>query len=436
MAVIRPCRDDERPAVLEIVNAAAEAYRGVIPADRWHEPYMPAGELDAEIAAGVVFWGYEDDDGELAGVMGVQPVRDVELIRHAYVAPDRQRGGVGGALLDHLLAGTTRRVLVGTWAAATWAIAFYERHGFVAVAREAIASCCGRTGRSRTARSRRRSSSPARRCDPHERPRVGSRFRRRTRRGRFRDAPPQAATRRPMTTATPLRGISEIRAFFRTNQTPIYFVSPTAFNLLGIDRWVRNLFYVNYFDSFEGTHPRVFVPQERPLPRVRVDGGHLQPPAPPTARSTRRSRARGPGGKAVFVMFDEETEALAAKAGLEVALPAGRAAPPPRLEDRHDPARRRRRRAERAEHARPRDDATPSCSRSPTRPASATTSSCRRRTATRARRRSSSRARPTGTSTPTELVGRGAQGHEAHQLRGVGRRGGRSPATARSSARS
>src|SRR6478672_4173912 len=75
---------------------------------------------------------------------------------------------------------------------------------------------------------------------------------------------PNAATRRAMTTTTPLRGISEIRAFFRTNQTPIYFVSPTAFNLLGIDRWVRNLFYVNYFDSFEGTHPRVFVPQERP----------------------------------------------------------------------------------------------------------------------------------------------------------------------------
>src|SRR6185503_15600115 len=107
MARIRPCRDDERPAILAIVNAAAEAYRDVIPADRWHEPYMPAGELDAEIAAGVVFSGYEDEDGALAGVMGVQPVRDVELIRHAYVAPDRQRDGVGGALLEHLLAGTS-----------------------------------------------------------------------------------------------------------------------------------------------------------------------------------------------------------------------------------------------------------------------------------------------------------------------------------------
>jgi GNAT superfamily N-acetyltransferase len=139
MATIRPCRDADHPAILAIVNAAAEAYRGVIPADRWHEPYMPAAELAAEIAAGVVFWVCEDEDGAPAGVMGVQPVRDVDLIRHAYVAPGRQRGGVGGALLEHLLAATTRRVLVGTWAAATWAIAFYERHGFVAVAREQIA---------------------------------------------------------------------------------------------------------------------------------------------------------------------------------------------------------------------------------------------------------------------------------------------------------
>jgi GNAT superfamily N-acetyltransferase len=90
---------------------------------------MPADELDAEIAAGVAFWGYEDG-GELAGVMGVQPVRDVELVRHAYVAPGRQRSGIGGALLEHLLARTSRRVLVGTWASAEWAIAFYRRHGF------------------------------------------------------------------------------------------------------------------------------------------------------------------------------------------------------------------------------------------------------------------------------------------------------------------
>ena len=120
------------------MNAAAEAYRGVIPADRFHEPYMPAAELDAEIAGGVVFWGCEED-GALVGIMGLQPVRDVELIRHAYVAPDRQRGGLGGALLEHLAARTTARMLVGTWAAAEWAIAFYLRHGFAPVGRERTA---------------------------------------------------------------------------------------------------------------------------------------------------------------------------------------------------------------------------------------------------------------------------------------------------------
>jgi GNAT superfamily N-acetyltransferase len=128
--VIRPCRDDERGAILAIVNAAAEAYRDVIPADRWREPYMPASELDAEIAAGVVFWGYEDD-GALLGIMGIQPVGDVELIRHAYVAPETQGRGVGGALLRHLVARSARPLLVGTWTAAEWAIRFYERYGFV-----------------------------------------------------------------------------------------------------------------------------------------------------------------------------------------------------------------------------------------------------------------------------------------------------------------
>src|SRR3954454_8039761 len=136
MRVIRPCRDDERAAILAIVNAAAEAYRNVIPADRWHDPYMGADELDAEIAAGVVFWGYEEGGGDLAGVMGVQPVREVELVRHAYVAPGCQRRGIGGALLEHLLARTSRRVLVGTWASAEWAIAFYRRHGFALLDRE------------------------------------------------------------------------------------------------------------------------------------------------------------------------------------------------------------------------------------------------------------------------------------------------------------
>jgi GNAT superfamily N-acetyltransferase len=126
---IRLCRDDERATILAIVNEAAEAYRGVIPPDRWHEPYMSAAELDGELAAGVVFWVYESG-GELLGAMGIQPVGDVELIRHAYVRPDSQGHGVGGALIRHLKARATQPLLVGTWAAAEWAIRFYERHGF------------------------------------------------------------------------------------------------------------------------------------------------------------------------------------------------------------------------------------------------------------------------------------------------------------------
>ncbi len=139
MSEIRLCRDDERTAVLTIVNAAAQAYRGAIPADRWREPYMSAAQLEREIAAGVVFWGYEAG-GALVGVMGIQTVRDVELIRHAYVAPGSQRSGVGGALLRHLVDARTRRILVGTWAAADWAVSFYRRHGFELVAPERTAA--------------------------------------------------------------------------------------------------------------------------------------------------------------------------------------------------------------------------------------------------------------------------------------------------------
>ena len=135
MTSIRRCRDDERAAILAIVNAAAEAYRGVIPADRWHEPYMPLPELERELAAGVAFWGYEAE-GALVGIMGIQPVRDVDLIRHAYVSPGSQRHGVGGALLEHLASSATRRMLVGTWAAADWAIRFYRRRGFELVSPE------------------------------------------------------------------------------------------------------------------------------------------------------------------------------------------------------------------------------------------------------------------------------------------------------------
>jgi GNAT superfamily N-acetyltransferase len=132
---IRPCRDEERDAILAIVNAAAEAYRGVIPADRWHEPYMSSEELAGEIEAGIEFWGYEDD-GELVGVIGIQPLSEVDLIRHAYVSPGSQRKGVGGALLEHVSSAATQRILVGTWAAADWAISFYRRHGFELLSRE------------------------------------------------------------------------------------------------------------------------------------------------------------------------------------------------------------------------------------------------------------------------------------------------------------
>src|SRR5436309_1554732 len=123
MATIRPCRDDERGEILAIVNAAAEAYRGVIPADRWHDPYMDEEELAGEIRTGWVFLGWDDGDA-LVGVMGVQPVSDVHLIRHAYVRPGGQRRGVGGELLRHLRAARPGRMLVGTWEAADWAIRF------------------------------------------------------------------------------------------------------------------------------------------------------------------------------------------------------------------------------------------------------------------------------------------------------------------------
>jgi GNAT superfamily N-acetyltransferase len=139
MSNIRPCRDDERATIFAIINAAAEAYRGVIPDDCWHDPYMPMAELESEIGAGVRFWGFEAD-GALIGVMGIQPVRDVDLIRHAYVLPDVQRRGVGSALLQHLRGLTNRRILIGTWAAAEWAIRFYVGHGFELIAPECKAA--------------------------------------------------------------------------------------------------------------------------------------------------------------------------------------------------------------------------------------------------------------------------------------------------------
>ncbi len=126
---IRACGEGDFAAILEIINEAAQAYRGVIPADRWHEPYMGPAELAGEIAAGVSFQGYEKR-ARLLGVMGIQPAGEVTLIRHAYVTPTAQRSGIGAALLKNLLETTAGPVLIGTWKAAGWAIAFYEKHGF------------------------------------------------------------------------------------------------------------------------------------------------------------------------------------------------------------------------------------------------------------------------------------------------------------------
>ena len=129
---IAPCTPADVPAIFDIINDAAQAYKGIIPADRWHEPYMDAAQLEREISDGVVFWGVDEQD-ELAGVMGIQAVRDVDLIRHAYVRPEHQGRGIGRALLEHLVARAERPLLVGTWAAAEWAIRFYERNGFQTV---------------------------------------------------------------------------------------------------------------------------------------------------------------------------------------------------------------------------------------------------------------------------------------------------------------
>ena len=127
--MIRQCRPDEIDRLYLIINEAAKAYEGIIPADRYHQPYMSQEELEEEMKR-VTFYGWETN-GELVGIMGIETIKDVTLIRHAYVLPQWQKQGIGNQLLSHLKnLITTSRLLVGTWAAAHWAIAFYQKHGF------------------------------------------------------------------------------------------------------------------------------------------------------------------------------------------------------------------------------------------------------------------------------------------------------------------
>jgi N-acetylglutamate synthase-like GNAT family acetyltransferase len=126
---------EDPDAIGAVINDAALAYRGAIPADRWHDPYMPCEELTSEMRAGVKFFCLRQN-GRVVGVMGLQHVADVALIRHAYTLTSQQHSGVGTLLLDHLRRQTGRPLLVGTWKAATWAVRFYERRGFRLVPEE------------------------------------------------------------------------------------------------------------------------------------------------------------------------------------------------------------------------------------------------------------------------------------------------------------
>jgi GNAT superfamily N-acetyltransferase len=127
--MIRQCHHRDFEVLYAIINEAAQKYKGVIPDDCWKTPYMSKDELKHEIDAGVVFWGFEEED-ELKGVMGIQHIQDVTLIRHAYVRPAQQLQGIGKRLLAELCRQAARPMLIGTWADAAWAIRFYEKHGF------------------------------------------------------------------------------------------------------------------------------------------------------------------------------------------------------------------------------------------------------------------------------------------------------------------
>jgi N-acetylglutamate synthase-like GNAT family acetyltransferase len=133
--MIRQCNDRDFEIIYSIINDAARVYKDVIPGDRWKEPYMSKDELQHQINEGVVFWGY-DEDGELIGVMGIQHVQDVSLIRHAYVRPEKQNRGIGQELLFELYSQIDRPTLIGTWAGALWAIQFYEKNGFKIVSQQ------------------------------------------------------------------------------------------------------------------------------------------------------------------------------------------------------------------------------------------------------------------------------------------------------------
>jgi N-acetylglutamate synthase-like GNAT family acetyltransferase len=133
--MIRECKHSDFNTILEIINDAAQAYRKVIPEDRWNEPYMPVQELREEIADGVFFWGMERD-GQLLGVMGIQDKGEVTLIRHAYVWTRNQKMGIGTKLLQHLESMTAKPILIGTWTAASWAISFYEKNGYTLISGE------------------------------------------------------------------------------------------------------------------------------------------------------------------------------------------------------------------------------------------------------------------------------------------------------------
>jgi len=136
--MIRKATDNDFEAIFDIINDAASAYKGVIPSDRWHEPYMTKEELKEQIEEGVRFSCYidDEDDNEVIGVMGIQDKTDVMLIRHAYVRTRQRSKGVGTFLLRELIRDTTKPILIGTWKAATWAISFYEKNGFSLVDEE------------------------------------------------------------------------------------------------------------------------------------------------------------------------------------------------------------------------------------------------------------------------------------------------------------